>query len=62
MSNTSRSTSSEPTGTGPTEEARAEFGRLAPPEELTVVSEALERNGVTSFVVDSGVEAKRAVL
>jgi hypothetical protein len=62
MSSPSRSTSPEPPSAGPTEEAKAEFGRLAPREQLEAVSEALGRNGVTSFVVDSGVEAKRTVL
>jgi LUD domain len=62
MSTPSGSTSPEPKGTGPTEEARAEFGHLAPRGQLESVSEALERNGVTSFVVDSGPEAKRTVL
>ena len=61
MTSPSRSTSHEPPSTGPTEEARAEFGQLPPREQIDAVSDALTRNGVRSLVVDSGVEANRVV-
>jgi hypothetical protein len=51
----------EPHGGGPSAEAVAEFGQLAADERLLAAAAALERNGVTSRVVDSGEEARRAV-
>jgi hypothetical protein len=62
MTSPSRSTSHEPPSMGPTDEARAEFGQLPPRAQIDAVSEALSHHGVKSFVVDSGVEAQRAVL
>jgi hypothetical protein len=46
---------------GPTEDAVAEFGRLASDEQIEQASAALERNGIASRVVDSGEEARDAV-
>jgi hypothetical protein len=45
----------------PTEDAVAEFTGLASDEEIGDVASALERNGITSFVVDSGEQARDAV-
>ena len=53
---------SEPPQAGPTEQATSEFGRLAPKDLIDATAAALERNGVTSLVVDSGDEARNAVL
>jgi hypothetical protein len=39
----------------------AEFARLASGEQLGTVAKALERNGITASVVDSGEEARAAV-
>jgi hypothetical protein len=47
---------------GPNEEVKAEFGRLASGDQIKVAAEALERNGVTALVVDTGEEARTAVL
>jgi LUD domain len=46
---------------GPTESAVAEFAGLASDEEIGDVASALERNGITSVVVDTGAEAREAV-
>ncbi|MCU1467608.1 MAG: hypothetical protein JWM72_3536, partial [Actinomycetia bacterium] len=46
---------------GPTEAAVAEFAGLASDEEIGDVASALERNGITSFVVDSGEQAREIV-
>lgn len=46
----------------PTAAAKAEFGRLAPRDEIDAAAEALGRHGVMSIVVDSGLDAKREVL
>jgi hypothetical protein len=51
----------EPHVGGPSDEAVAEFGRLASDERLHAAAAALERNGVTSRVVASGDEARREV-
>ncbi|MGD0394337.1 MAG: LUD domain-containing protein [Acidimicrobiales bacterium] len=47
--------------TGPSEGAEAEFSRPASRQQLRAVAGALERNGMTSIVVDSAEEARRAV-
>ena len=46
---------------GPTEDAVAEFGGLASDEQLDEAASALERNGITSLVVDSGEQARDTV-
>jgi LUD domain len=46
---------------GPSEEAQAEFSRLASREQIRSVAHALERSGITASVVDSGEEARQAV-
>src|SRR5438309_955624 len=46
---------------GPSEEARAEFSRLASGQQIRSVANALERSGITVSVVDSGDEARRVV-
>jgi hypothetical protein len=46
---------------GPSEAAVAEFGALASDEQITATAAALERNGMTSLVVDSGEQARDAV-
>jgi hypothetical protein len=46
---------------GPTEDAVAEFAGLASDEEIDEAASALERNGITSFVVDSGEQARGVV-
>ena len=46
---------------GPTEDAVAEFGRLASPEQINEAASSLERNGITSLVVDSSEQARDAV-
>ena len=53
--------SGNPSAAGPTKEAEAEFSPLAPREQVHAVAGALERNGITSTVVDSAEEARRAV-
>src|ERR1700687_3762395 len=47
---------------GPSEEARAEFSRLASGQQIRAVANALQRSGVSVSVVDSGAEARRVVL
>ena len=51
----------EPHAGGPSDAAVAEFAQLASDERLQATAAALERSGVTSRVVDSGEEARRAV-
>ena len=46
---------------GPTEDAVAEFGGLAPDAQINEAASALERNGITSLVVDSFDRAREAV-
>jgi LUD domain len=46
---------------GPTEDAVAEFSRLASDEQIAEAAAALQRNGFTSVVVDSGEQARDAV-
>ena len=46
---------------GPTEDAVAEFAGLASDKEIDEAASALERNGITSFVVDSGERARDTV-
>ena len=53
--------SGEPSVNGPSEEARAEFSRLASGQQIRAVANALERSGITASVVDSGQEARQAV-
>jgi hypothetical protein len=46
---------------GPTEAAVAEFAGLASDKQIGDVASALERNGITSFVVDAGEQARDVV-
>jgi hypothetical protein len=46
---------------GPSEEARTEFSQLASVEQIRAVANALENNGISASVVDSGEEARDAV-
>jgi hypothetical protein len=46
---------------GPTAAAVAEFAGLASDEQIRAAASALERNGITSLVVDSGEQAREAV-
>ncbi len=46
---------------GPSEDAVAEFAGLASDEQIDAAASALERNGITSLVVDSGEQARDAV-
>jgi hypothetical protein len=46
---------------GPSDEARVEFSGLASRDQIGSVADALERNGVTAKVLDSGEEAREAV-
>jgi hypothetical protein len=46
---------------GPTNDAVAEFGGLASDEQIDEAASALERNGITGVVVDSGDQARDAV-
>ena len=52
---------SDPAVAGPSREAEAEFSRAASKGKIRAVAGALERNGITCTVVDSGQEARRAV-
>jgi hypothetical protein len=47
---------------GPDKDAEAEFSPLAPREQIHAVAGALEGNGITAIVVDTGPEARLAVL
>jgi hypothetical protein len=51
----------DPPAPGPDAAAVAEFARLASGQQLGTVANALERNGITASVVDSGEEARAAV-
>ena len=51
---------SAPNG-GPTEDAIAEFAVLASEKQLDAAAAALERNGISSYVVESGEQARDAV-
>jgi LUD domain len=44
------------------ESAKDEFGRLPPEDEVLAVVEALRNNGITAMAVDSGEDARSAVL
>jgi len=46
---------------GPSEEATAEFSRLASAQRIRTVATALEASGINACVVDSGEEARQAV-
>src|SRR6266404_5473005 len=46
---------------GPTEEAVAEFAGLASDQQIDRAASALERNGTTSLIVESGEQARDAV-
>ena len=46
---------------GPTEDAVAEFAQLASDKQLDAAAAALERNGISSSVVDSGEQARDTV-
>jgi LUD domain len=46
---------------GPSDEAQAEFSRLASKQQIDAVVDALERNGITANSVESGEEAREAV-
>jgi hypothetical protein len=46
---------------GPTEDAVAEFAGLAADKQIEEAASALERNGISSLVVDSGEQARHAV-
>lgn len=46
---------------GPTEEAIAQFSRMATDKQLEATASALESNGIDSLVVDSGAAARDAV-
>jgi hypothetical protein len=46
---------------GPTESAVAEFAGLASDGTIAAAASALERNGITSLIVDTGAEAREAV-
>jgi LUD domain len=46
---------------GPTEDAVSEFGGLASDKQISEAASALERNGITSLVVDSREQARDAV-
>jgi 2-polyprenyl-6-methoxyphenol hydroxylase-like FAD-dependent oxidoreductase len=48
-------------GNGPSEEARAEFSRLASAQQIRAVAGALQHSGITVSVVESGEEARRVV-
>jgi len=47
---------------GPTEDAVAEFAGLASEKEIDQAASALERNGIKSFAVDTGEQARDTVL
>jgi YkgG family uncharacterized protein len=46
---------------GPTDDAVAEFAGLATDKQIDATASGLERNGITSFVVDSGEQAREVV-
>jgi LUD domain len=51
----------DPPVAGPSKQAEAEFSRVASEGRIRAVAGALERNGITCTVVDSGEDARRAV-
>jgi hypothetical protein len=51
----------DPESRGPTESAVAEFAGLASDPQIDAAASALERNGITSVVVDSGERARDVV-
>jgi len=51
----------DPAVAGPSKAAEAEFSLAASKEKLRAVAGALERNGITCTVVDSGEEARKTV-
>ena len=51
----------DPPAKGPSVEAQAAFSRVASEQQIRAVAIALERNGITATVVDSGEEARAAV-
>jgi hypothetical protein len=51
----------DPGGGAPTESAVAEFAGLASDQQIDAAASALERNGITSVVVDSGERARDVV-
>jgi hypothetical protein len=61
VSDTGAPPTADPSGPGPDAAAVAEFAHLASGEQLKTVAKALERNGITASVVDSGEEARAAV-
>jgi len=52
---------SEPDTNGPSEKAVAEFAKLASDGRIRAAMAALERNGISCLLVDSGAEARTAV-
>src|SRR5258706_12002620 len=52
---------SEAGSSGPTADAVAEFAGLASAEQIDAAAAALERNGITGIVVDSGDQAREGV-
>jgi YkgG family uncharacterized protein len=52
---------SEPDTNGPSEKTVAEFAKLASDERIRAAMAALERNGISCLLVDSGAEARTAV-
>jgi hypothetical protein len=53
--------STDPPVKGPSEQAKAEFSRLASGQQIRAVAEALESSGITARVVGSGEEARQEV-
>jgi hypothetical protein len=53
--------SGNPSTAGPSREAEAEFSPMPSDEQIATVAAALEGNGITCTVVDSGAEAREAV-
>ena len=62
MTNPSPSTPRDRPSAGLSEEAAAAFGELASQSQIDAAAEALGRSGITSLVVDSGEQARSAVL
>ncbi len=58
---TSPTTGLSSTARGPSQEAEAAFSRVASKEQIRVVAGALEGNGITCTVVETGEEARDAV-
>jgi L-lactate utilization protein LutC len=55
------SSSEQAPGAAPSKEAESEFSRVSPREHVRAVADALEHNGVTCTVVDTGEEARASV-